>query len=69
MISIAQAVSADLVTGNGSICTGHYIEWLEEKSLKVAEEVKKRAINYDVLFDLFCDEIPEEYYSKNKYFL
>ncbi|NVM02991.1 MAG: sulfatase-like hydrolase/transferase [Candidatus Helarchaeota archaeon] len=53
----------ELVTGNGSICTGHYIEWLEEKSLKVAEEVKKRAINYDVLFDLFCDEIPEEFYN------
>ncbi|GAG89152.1 unnamed protein product, partial [marine sediment metagenome] len=53
----------ELVVGNGSICSGHYIEWLEEKSPSIAEEVKKRCLNYDYLFSLFCDEIPEEYYN------
>lgn len=53
----------EVVIGNGSICSGHYIEWLEEKSHSVAEEVKKRCINYDKLFSLYCEPIPEEYYS------
>ena len=53
----------EVVIGNGSICSGHYIEWLEEKSPSVAEEVKNRCINYDKLFSLYCDPIPEDYYS------
>ena len=53
----------EVVVGNGSICSGHYIEWLEEKSPSVAEEVKKRCLNYDILFSLYCDDIPEEYYN------
>ncbi|MHA1805884.1 MAG: sulfatase family protein [Promethearchaeota archaeon] len=53
----------EVVIGNGSICSGHYIEWLEEKSPSVAKQVKERCVNYDKLFSLFCDPIPEEYYS------
>jgi arylsulfatase A-like enzyme len=53
----------EVVVGNGSICSGHYIEWLEERSPSIAEEVKKRCLNYDSLFRLFCDDIPEEYYN------
>ena len=52
----------EVVVGNGSICSGHYIEWLEEKSPSIATEVKQRCLNYDYLFSLFCDDIPEEYY-------
>ncbi|MFX1426394.1 MAG: sulfatase [Promethearchaeota archaeon] len=53
----------EVVVGNGSICSGHYIEWLEERSPSIAEEVKQRCLNYDSLFRLFCDNIPEEYYN------
>ena len=53
----------ELVIGNGSICSGHYIEWLEEKAPSVADDVKQRCINYDKLFSLYCDAIPEEYNS------
>ena len=53
----------EVVVGNGSICSGHYIEWLEEKSPSIAKEVKERCLNYDYLFSLFCDDIPEEYYN------
>ncbi len=53
----------EVINGNGSICSGHYTEWLEEKSPSVAEDVKKRCLNYDYLFSLYCDPIPEECYS------
>ncbi len=53
----------DLVIGNGSICSGHYIEWLEERVPSIAEDVKKRCLNYDYLFSLYCDEIPEDLYN------
>ncbi len=53
----------DLVAGNGTICAGHYSNWLEEKSPEIAEKVKQWAINYDNLFSLFCEEIPEELYN------
>jgi arylsulfatase A-like enzyme len=33
----------EVVSGNGSVCSGHYIMWLEEKNPKIAEEVKKRS--------------------------
>ncbi|MBD3253437.1 MAG: sulfatase-like hydrolase/transferase [Candidatus Lokiarchaeota archaeon] len=53
----------EVVVGNGTICSGHYIEWLEEKSPNIAERVKEQCLNYDNLFSLFCDGIPEEYYN------
>ncbi|TXT61687.1 MAG: putative Arylsulfatase [Promethearchaeota archaeon] len=53
----------ELTIGNGSIVSGHYTQWLEEKAPKEAEKVKKRCLNYDNLFSLFCDDIPREYYS------
>ena len=53
----------DLVIGNGTICSGHYIDWLEERAPEIAEKVKERCLNYDKLFSLYCDEIPKEYYN------
>ena len=53
----------ELIVGNGSICSGHYMNWLEERSPNIAERVKKQCLNYDNLFSLFCDPIPEELYS------
>ncbi|MBD3197322.1 MAG: sulfatase-like hydrolase/transferase [Candidatus Lokiarchaeota archaeon] len=53
----------ELIVGNGSICSGHYLEWLEEKSKTIANKVKERIPNYDNLFSLFCDPIPKEFYS------
>ena len=53
----------DLVIGNGSVCSGDYAGWLEERSPEIAERVRKQCMNYDNLFSLFCDPIPEELYS------
>jgi arylsulfatase A-like enzyme len=53
----------DLVVGNGTICSGHYIEWLEKQNPEIADEVKRKCANYDYLFSLYCDEIPEELYN------
>ena len=39
------------------------MEWLEEKAPKIAEEMRKNVKNYDKLFSLYCDEIPEELYN------
>ncbi|MFX1288394.1 MAG: sulfatase, partial [Promethearchaeota archaeon] len=53
----------ELVSGNGTVCAGHYTEWLEERAPKIANEMKKRVQNYDNLFNLFCDEIPGDLYN------
>ncbi|MFX1411025.1 MAG: sulfatase [Promethearchaeota archaeon] len=53
----------EVVSGNGSVCSGHYLQWLEEKSPKQAFKMINRVQNYDNLFSLFCDEIPEELYN------
>ncbi|MFX1587799.1 MAG: sulfatase [Promethearchaeota archaeon] len=53
----------ELISGNGTVCSGHYLQWLEEKSPNNAEEMKKRVQNYDNLFSLYCDEIPEGLYN------
>jgi arylsulfatase A-like enzyme len=53
----------ELISGNGSVCAGHYTEWLEEKAPKIAKEMNRRVQNYDNLFSLFCDPIPTELYN------
>jgi arylsulfatase A-like enzyme len=53
----------EVISGNGTVCAGHYTEWLEEKAPKIAEDMKNRVINYDNLFSLFCDPIPKELYN------
>ncbi len=53
----------EVISGNGSVCAGHYTEWLEERAPDIAEDMKKRVKNYDNLFSLFCKEIPEEFYN------
>jgi arylsulfatase A-like enzyme len=52
-----------VISGNGTVCAGHYTEWLEERAPEIAEEMKKRVRNYDYLFSLYCEEIPEELYN------
>jgi arylsulfatase A-like enzyme len=53
----------EVISGNGSVCAGHYLEWLEEKSPVEAKKMRIRVKNYDNLFNLFCDKIPEELYN------
>ncbi|TXT60755.1 MAG: putative Arylsulfatase [Promethearchaeota archaeon] len=53
----------EVVSGNGTILAGHYLEWLEERSPEWADIMRKKVKNYDNLFSLFCDPMPEEYYS------
>ena len=53
----------EVISGNGTVCAGHYTEWLEERAPDIAEDMKKRVKNYDYLFSLFCKEIPEEFYN------
>lgn len=53
----------EVVIGNGSVCSGHYKDWLEERSPEIGERVRTQCMNYDNLFNLFCDPIPEELYS------
>ena len=53
----------EVISGNGTVCAGHYTEWLEERAPDIAEDMKKRVKNYDYLFSLFCKEIPEELYN------
>ncbi len=53
----------ELISGNGTVCAGHYTEWLEERAPDIAEDMKKRVRNYDYLFSLFCKEINEELYN------
>ncbi|MEE9378610.1 MAG: sulfatase-like hydrolase/transferase [Candidatus Lokiarchaeia archaeon] len=53
----------EVISGNGTVCAGHYTEWLEERVSEIAEDMKQRVKNYDNLFSLFCDPIPEEFYN------
>ena len=53
----------EVISGNGTICAGHYLEWLEEKAPKIAYDMRKKVKNYDLLFSLYCDEIPEDLYN------
>ncbi len=53
----------EVISGNGTVCAGHYLEWLEEKSPKVAGQMRERVRNYDNLFSLFCEPISEELYN------
>jgi arylsulfatase A-like enzyme len=53
----------ELISGNGTVCAGHYLEWLEEKSSEAAKQMNSRVRNYDNLFSLFCDPISEDLYN------
>ncbi|MHA1730646.1 MAG: sulfatase family protein [Promethearchaeota archaeon] len=53
----------EVVIGNGSICTGHYIDWLEARDPREARHVNELCANFDNLFNLTCDGVPAEYYS------
>jgi arylsulfatase A-like enzyme len=53
----------EVISGNGTVCAGHYTQWLEEKAPKIAEDMKNRVLNYDNLFSITCDPIPDQYYN------
>ncbi len=53
----------EVISGNGTVCAGHYTKWLEEKAPKIAEDMKKRVLNYDNLFSINCDPIPDQFYN------
>ncbi|MFX0057343.1 MAG: sulfatase [Candidatus Hodarchaeota archaeon] len=53
----------EVVSGNGTVCSGHYLDWLEERAPERAEKMRKKLKNYDNIFNLFCDEIPGELYN------
>ena len=53
----------EVISGNGTVCAGHYTEWLEERAPDIAKDMKQRVRNYDNYFNLFCKEIPEELYN------
>ncbi|TFG07675.1 MAG: DUF4976 domain-containing protein, partial [Promethearchaeota archaeon] len=54
----------NLVVGHGSLCLGHYLEWLEERSPKHAQGIKEKFKEIDNFFTLFCEEnMPEELYN------
>ncbi|MHA1413743.1 MAG: sulfatase family protein [Promethearchaeota archaeon] len=54
----------DLVVGHGCLCLGHYLDWVEERDHKIAEEIRNRFTKIDNFFTLFCDPfIPEELYN------
>ncbi len=50
----------ELVIGNGSVCSGHYTEWLDAKNPEISKETRDRCYDLNQLFDLFCDPVPEE---------
>ncbi len=53
----------EVISGNGTVCSGHYSQWLEERAPEIAKEMQKRVQNYDNLFSLYCEDIPEELYN------
>jgi arylsulfatase A-like enzyme len=54
----------NLIVGHGTLCLGHYLEWLEERSPKHAQGIKEKFKLIDNFFTLFCEgNIPEELYN------
>ncbi len=54
----------ETVIGHGACLTGHYLDWLEERSPRLAENMRKRWKNIDNFFSVFCEhEIPVDLYS------
>ncbi|MHA2019789.1 MAG: sulfatase family protein [Promethearchaeota archaeon] len=50
----------ELVIGNGSVCSGHYTKWLDQKNPKISKQTRDRCYDLNQIFELFCDPIPEE---------
>ncbi len=53
----------EVISGNGTVCAGHYTEWLEERAPEIAEDMRQRVLNYDNLFSIFCAPIPDQFYN------
>ena len=55
---------AEMITGHGNFFTGHYLDWLEEKSPIHAKEMKERFKELNNFFLIFSDfDLPEELYN------
>jgi arylsulfatase A-like enzyme len=54
----------NLVVGHGTLCLGHYLDWLEERSPDHAQGIKDKFGEIDNFFTLFCEgNISEELYN------
>jgi arylsulfatase A-like enzyme len=54
----------ETVIGHGPCLTGHYMDWLEERSPDLADSMRKRWENIDNFFSVFTEhDLPVELYS------
>lgn len=51
------------VIGHGTLCTGHYLGWLEERAPQLVETMRNRWVNIDNFFSVFCEnDLPVDLY-------
>ena len=54
----------ETVIGHGACLAGHYLDWLDERSPRLAENMRKRWKNIDNFFSVFSEhELPVDLYS------
>jgi len=55
----------EMVLAHGTMCSGHYFDWLKERNPKYIPHLKKKYLKFlDNFFTLFCDlDLSEEYYN------
>ncbi len=54
----------EMILGHGTLCTGHYLDWLEERAPHNAEEMRKRWEPIGNFFSVFCEnDLPVEHYT------
>ncbi|MBD3214230.1 MAG: sulfatase-like hydrolase/transferase [Candidatus Lokiarchaeota archaeon] len=54
----------ETVIGHGPCLTGHYMNWLEERSSELAESMRERWDDIDNFFSVFCEhDLPTDLYS------
>ena len=54
----------ETVIGHGTVCTGHYLDWLNKKAPHLAENMIKRWENIDNFFSVFCEnDLPVKLYT------
>ncbi len=54
----------DLVVGHGNACSGHYLEWVEERDPKLAERIREEYSNKIPALEVFYENwVPLELYN------
>jgi arylsulfatase A-like enzyme len=54
----------DLVVGHGNACSGHYLEWIEEKNPKIAQKIKDEYSTKVPALEIFYESwVPLELYN------